>query len=90
MDQNSAILPSGLGAQSPTLELLGISEIKNLQIFTAQDWEDQKENITRLYVEENRTLREVKSLIQDQYGLRATFVTSHSSLFNPRLPDLTA
>ena len=46
-----------------------------IRTFAARDWEDQKDNITRLYVEENKTLKEVMSLIENQYGLRATYVT---------------
>jgi hypothetical protein len=82
MDENSAMLPTELRAQPPTQGLPEISEAKNLRTFAAHDWEDQKENITRLYVEENRTLKEVMSLIKNQYGLRATYVTSHTSAFS--------
>src|SRR5436190_19459764 len=73
------ILRSRLKAPPPTLRLSWMSETKNLRSFAAHDWDHQKENIARLYAEENRTLAEVMSIIENRYGLRATCVTSHSS-----------
>jgi hypothetical protein len=84
MDElNFPILSDEHSAQPPTLGPPGIPEIKNLRTFTARDWDDQKENITRLYVEENRTLKDVMYLIEGHYGLRATYVTSHLSSLLP-------
>jgi hypothetical protein len=40
-------------------------------------------------VEENRTLKEVMSLVENQHGLRARYV-SHSSASYPRLPGTNA
>jgi hypothetical protein len=35
------------------------------------DWEQQRNRITRLYVEENRTLKDVKAFMEQQLGFRA-------------------
>ena len=79
MDESPAILPGKLSAQPPRLGLSGIPERRNLRDFTDRDWDNQRENISRLYLEEKRPLKEVKTLIESQYGLRARYVTSPSA-----------
>jgi hypothetical protein len=38
----------------------------------SKDWEDYRGPITRLYRDENRTLRETMRLMEEVYGFRAT------------------
>lgn len=39
---------------------------------TEQEWEDQKPNFVRLYVEENRPLEEVMKKMEDDYKFKAS------------------
>ena len=41
---------------------------------SAQDWENQRPQITRLYSVENRPLGEVKAVMKVEYGFEATYV----------------
>ena len=38
----------------------------------AEDWEFYRTTITQLYLEENRTLKDVKAIMKDTYGFNAT------------------
>ena len=44
-----------------------------------RSWEDMKERIIRLYLGEQRTLREVKSKMESQYGFKATYAKPAAS-----------
>ena len=43
---------------------------------TAEDWQPYQSLITRLYRDENRTLKEVQQLLESDYNFRATYVRS--------------
>lgn len=43
---------------------------------TQQDWDNYRDIFTRLYQVEDRSLKEVKELLQQHYGFRATLVMS--------------
>jgi hypothetical protein len=45
---------------------------------TTEDWERYRALFTRLYRDENKTLKEVKSIMKEKYGFNATWV--------PRIP----
>lgn len=38
----------------------------------AGEWNDKREIFTRLYVDENRTIKEIADLFQREYGFSAT------------------
>ena len=42
------------------------------QYATTEDWNRQRGLFTKLYLEENKTLNEVKSILKEQYGFNAT------------------
>jgi hypothetical protein len=42
---------------------------------TAEDWEHHRAMFTRLYLDEKKTLKEVKSIMKDKYGFIATWVS---------------
>jgi hypothetical protein len=48
---------------------------------TAQDWERYRALFTRLYCDENMTLKDVKSIMKEKYGFNATYVFSISVVF---------
>jgi hypothetical protein len=39
---------------------------------TAEDWEDHRALFTRLYIDENRSLKEVMRIMKDNFGFAAT------------------
>jgi hypothetical protein len=41
---------------------------------SAQDWENQRPHITRLYSAENRSLEEVTAVMKVEYGFEAKYV----------------
>ena len=41
---------------------------------TAEDWEHYRALFTRLYRDENKTLKDVKSIMKEKYGFNATWV----------------
>lgn len=43
---------------------------------TAEDWERNRALFTRLYRDENKTLKEVKSIMEERHGFFATWVSS--------------
>lgn len=48
---------------------------------TAQDWERYRTLFTRLYRDENMTLKDVKSIMRERYGFNATYASSISAMF---------
>ena len=42
---------------------------------TAEDWERYRATFTRLYLDEEKTLKEVKYIMKDKYGFIATWVS---------------
>lgn len=48
---------------------------------TAQDWERYRALFTRLYCDENMTLKDVMSIMKEKYGFNATYVSSISVAF---------
>jgi hypothetical protein len=48
---------------------------------TAQDWERYRTLFTRLYCDENMTLKDVKRIMKEKYGFNATYVFSISVMF---------
>jgi hypothetical protein len=49
---------------------------------TARDWERYRAIFTRLYCDENMTLKDVKSIMREKYGFNATYVPSISAVFS--------
>jgi hypothetical protein len=49
---------------------------------TANDWEAVKDHVYRLYVIENRTLRNVRTVLSQQLGFRATYAKA-TLMFRP-------
>lgn len=49
----------------------------------AQDWRNYRAVITRYYVTEGRSLREVVQLMKDNYGFRATWVLPPKAVMAP-------
>ena len=45
-----------------------------------RSWDDLKGPILKLYLEEQRTLREVKRTMESQYGFKATYATTGRQL----------
>jgi hypothetical protein len=43
---------------------------------TAEEWERHRSLFTRLYVGENRTLKEIRQILARDYDFHATFVTT--------------
>jgi hypothetical protein len=41
--------------------------------YTPEEWEQQKANVERLYVTENRPLREVINTLEQRFGFTATY-----------------
>ncbi|KAK3694183.1 hypothetical protein B0T22DRAFT_437284 [Podospora appendiculata] len=50
----------------------GGSSAGQAQYATAQDWDHYQQTITHLYMQENRTLRQVDDMMRQEYGFRAT------------------
>ncbi|KAK3336326.1 hypothetical protein B0T19DRAFT_35621 [Cercophora scortea] len=50
----------------------GGSSAGQAQYATAQDWDHYQQTITHLYMQENRTLRQVDAMMRQEYGFRAT------------------
>jgi hypothetical protein len=48
---------------------------------TAQDWERYRTLFTRLYCDENMTLKDVKSIMKEKYGFNATYDSSIAVVF---------
>lgn len=67
---SKALLPDGLAsgfgpARPPTV---ASSSVKKRHHHTQQDWEEQKQSIIRLYVQENLGLTQVVKALKDKYG----------------------
>lgn len=54
---------------------------QELQWATNQDWEKHRPEITSLYRDENKTLKEVMAFMEEQYQFRATSVLFDSLTF---------
>ena len=48
---------------------------------SAQDWEERREVVQRLYYTEGKPLREVMKIMKDEYGFYATYVSIPRSLW---------
>ena len=50
---------------------------------TAEEWDQHRSLFTRLYVGENRTLKEIRQIFARDHGFHATFVTHDQGFFLP-------
>lgn len=53
-------------------DVKGNADPQQTQYATAEDWNRHRETFTKLYLEENKTLNEVMSIMKEQYGFKAT------------------
>jgi len=42
--------------------------------YSAEEWNEKRELITRLYFEEDRTLKDVRQMLADEYDFKPTCV----------------
>jgi hypothetical protein len=47
---------------------------------TSQEWEDQRSEITRLYLTENKPLKDIVEIMERKYSFCATCVTAQLSV----------